>query len=215
MKTPEALVKGRATFEGGSNMKAKTFALTMAGLIGFAAAAGALAACPGNPSQCPGNPAQCPGAGPAVERPRSPEAFIEGRNQALESILTLKENQKAAFKAYADARVAWTGGHLKKEARDPEKVYDEQTRLEDRAARLKLRADRLADLAAKRAALWKVLDPQQKMALEAFETQGMGVAHHGLQWKDGRRGPGCGCPAGDGPRPEPRPHHRPDAPQRY
>ena len=188
-------------------MNAKTLVVTMAGLIGFTAAAGAFA-------QCPGNPGECPGAGPAADRATPPEVMVQGRNQALESVLTLKDSQKAAFKAYADARVAWAGSHVKKEVRDPAKVYDEQTRLESRAAKLKARADQLSDLAAKRAALWKVLDPQQKMALEAFESQRMG-GHHGLQLKDGRRGPACGCPAGDGPRPEPRFHHRPDAPQRY
>ena len=191
-------------------MNGKIIVATAAGLTGLVAAASAFAWCPMNPG-----PAM--GPGPQGDRQPAPEQRVEGRNQALESVLTLKDSQKEAFKAYAEARTKWAAGHGQKMAEDPAKVFDEQTRLEARAAQLKQRAELLADVAAKRAALWKALDPQQKMVLEAYETHGFGGGH-GMRMKEERRGQSCGCPAGDGPRaelrPEPRPHH-PDAPQHY
>lgn len=188
-------------------MNAKTLVVMMAGVVGLATAAGAFA-------RCPGTPAQCPGVGAAPERTAPPEVMVEGRNQALESVLTLKDSQKAAFKAYADARLAWVKSHVRNNAQDPSKVYDEQTRLESRAAMMRTRADKLADLATKRADLWKVLDPQQKMALEAFESQGNGDRPC-FQRQEVRRGSACGCPDGDAPRPERRFQHRPDMPRHY
>ena len=183
-------------------------------------------------------------AGPGFHgqyRQTSQECF-EGRMAALESVLTVKDNQKDAFKAYTDAKMKWFDVRYVAK----EKTFDEQTRLEAKARRMKSATAALEDVAAKRAALWKVLDPQQKMVLETYEklqshadpehwlaenrtiwenyeTHGFAGMHRGDHYMDGmkkfhRAAPDCGCPMGMTPQPHPMPgpgFHHPDRPMHY
>jgi len=175
----------------------------------------------------------CPAGGPGPQmkggdRGPAAESRIEDRMASLESILTLKDNQKAAYKAYVDAKVKIGAEHRAWAEKHAQRPIDEQTRLDDRAARAKMNAELFSDVAAKRAALWQVLDPQQKLVLETYET------HHGFGpmggHRDFRRGPGPKfdghpCPGAqtvppcaDGPRACPGfegSDPRPDAPQRF
>lgn len=127
--------------------------------------------------------AECPMGGPG------PQPGFDGRNAqevrsarwaALASMLTLKPEQEGAWKAYVEARDA-----LKTPFGEQQKyAADEQTRLENRAERAKIRADQLARVAAARAELLKVLSPEQKYVLEGMEF------HHGRRgFADGPRGP--------------------------
>lgn len=171
------------------NMKKIVVATGLAGLL---AAGSAIAAPAGHHPGIPGSPAH-----PPVEE------IMQGQNAALESILTVKSNQKNAFAAYADAKTKWASRHAQRKAPEA-KVFNEQTRLQAKARDMKEKAELLADLAAKRAALWSVLDPQQKLALDGFESRG----HHGMRGTEGhpqRDGvhhrTACPCPAGNGPQP--------------
>ena len=163
--------------------------------------------------------AGCPMAEPGFhgqDRQALQERF-EGRMAALESVLTLKDNQKDAFKAYTDAKMKWFDVRYVAK----EKTFDEQTRLEAKAKRMKSATAALEDVAAKRAALWKVLDPQQKMVLETYETHGFAGMYRGGYSMDGmkkfhRAAPGCGCPMGMTQQPQPMPgFHHPDRPMHY
>lgn len=118
---------------------------------------------------------------------------MQGRTAALASMLNLKEDQKPAFDAFMEASTQWMAS--RHEGWDPSKVYDEQTRLEHRAQRMKERSEKLADVAAKRAALWKVLDPQQKLVLENYGMH-RGYGQPGLKFHDNHPYPACGCPQG-------------------
>lgn len=186
-------------------MNAKLVTLTLAGVMGLAAT-GAYAA-------------GCPLVAPGLQGPagQTPQERFEGRMAALESVLTLKDNQKDAFKAYTDAKMKrFDVTHMEKA-----KTYDEQTRLEAKVKRMKAATAALEDVAAKRAALWQVLDPQQKMVLETYETHGFAGMHRGDFHKDGKKefhraAPGCGCPMGPMPQPMPGPgFHHPDRPMHY
>ena len=144
-------------------MNIKLTAAVLAGALGLTAT-GAYAA-------------GCPMAGPGFhgQYRQTPQECFEGRMAALESVLTLKDNQKDAFKAYTDAKMKWFDVRYVAK----EKTFDEQTRLEAKAKRMKSATAALEDVVAKRAALWKVLDPQQKMVLETYETHGFVGMHRG------------------------------------
>ena len=188
-------------------MNIKLTAAVLAGALGLTAT-GAYAA-------------GCPMAGPGFhgQYRQTPQECFEGRMAALESVLTVKDNQKDTFKAYTDAKMKWFD--VKYVAK--EKTFDEQTRLEAKAKRMKSATAALEDVVAKRAALWKVLDPQQKMVLETYETHGFAGMHRGYHYMDGmkkfhRAAPDCGCPMGMTPQPQPMPgpgFHHPDHPMHY
>ena len=188
-------------------MNIKLTAAVLAGALGLTAT-GAYAA-------------GCPMAGPEFhgQDRQAPQERFEGRMAALESVLTLKDNQKDAFKAYTDAKMK----RFDVKRAEKEKTFDEQTRLEAKVKRMKAATAALEDVAAKRAALWKVLDPQQKMVLETYETHGFAGMYRGGYSMDGmkkfhRAAPGCGCPMGMTPQPQPMPmpgFHHPDRPMHY
>ena len=94
-------------------MNIKLTAAVLAGALGLTAT-GAYAA-------------GCPMAGPGFhgQYRQTPQECFEGRMAALESVLTLKDNQKDAFKAYADAKMKWFDVRYVAK----EKTFDEQTRL--------------------------------------------------------------------------------------
>ena len=111
-------------------------------------------------------------------------------------------------------------------------AYDRQSRLELSAEREKLLGQVHSDVAAKRAALWKLLDPQQKMALEDYESRafaGHGRFHQGPRhgWNcPGNAGTPCPmaeqsprqCPGYNGapaPRGPAAGMHHPEMPHRY
>ena len=90
---------------------------------------------------------------------------LANRNAALESILTLRDNQKQAFKDYTAAQEKAYAAMRDFRAKNRGQAYDRQSRLELSAEREKLLGQVHSDVAAKRAALWKLLDPQQKLSL--------------------------------------------------
>lgn len=114
---------------------------------------------------------------------------LANRNAALESILTLRDNQKQAFKDYTAAQEKAYAAMRDFRAKNRGQAYDRQSRLELSAEREKLLGQVHADVAAKRAALWKLLDPQQKMALEDYESRAF--AGHGRFHQGPRHGWNC------------------------
>lgn len=157
---------------------------------------------------------------------------LANRNAALESILTLRDNQKQAFKDYTAVQEKAYAAMRDFRAKNRGQAYDRQSRLELSAEREKLLGQVHADVAAKRAALWKLLDPQQKMALEDYESRAF--AGHGRFHQGPRHGwncPGnagtpcpmaeqspCQCPGYNGapaPRGPAAGMHHPEMPHRY
>ena len=144
-----------------------------------------------HPGFGPGPQADCPMAaqgpmGPHGDcpnfAPRGSEADMAYRAErwnALSRMLTITPEQKGAWDAYTAARDA-----VRTPIVNPESgryAADEQTRLERRAERAKIRADLLGKAAAARAELLKVLSPEQKYVLEGMEFR------HGDRMMD--RGP--------------------------
>ena len=134
---------------------------------------------------------------PCMQTPHhvGPADRVALRYEALERMLTLKDDQKSAWRAYVDARVALA---------TPAKAYDKpavdtQARLDRRAERAEARAAQIRTVAQSRAELLKVLSPEQKFVMEKFEFQHQGVRaghnpHHGMMFK----GPNCGGAAPHG-----------------
>lgn len=123
---------------------------------------------------CPrGYAAECLAGGPQAGATAA--EVRAARWAAVERMLTIKPEQQAAWKAYVEASDA-----LRTPIETKTVVADEQTRLERRAERAKIRADQLAKKAAVRAELLKVLSPEQKYVLEGMEFHhGRRGAHHG------------------------------------
>lgn len=187
------------------NKTKKMFAAVAA--IGALAIAGVSFAAPsGAPNPGPRAAAQ----GPEHAAPLPPEARIAMRYEALERMLTLKDGQQDAYKAYVAARTDFV------KRGDPEQkpAVDEQDRLEQRAARLEAKAAAVKKVADTRAALLKTLSPEQKFVLENFEIMHRGHGAHPDFRQFGRgpaqQGPQAGmmapCPfaAGEAPAPAPK-----------
>ena len=134
-------------------------------------------------------PEAAPQMPPCMQAPHhQPVNRIALRYEALERMLTLKEDQVSAWKAYVDARVALG---------QPGKAYDKpavdtQDRLERRAERAEARAAQIRTVAQSRAELLKVLTPEQKFVMEKFEVQHQGVRRHANPHHGVMQGPGCG-----------------------
>lgn len=110
------------------------------------------------------------------------EEMMNARFEGLGRMLTLKDNQKAAWDAYVKAS---KGLHLNQMPTYDKPAVDTQERLERRLARSQARTEQIKAFTDARAALLKVLEPSQKYVLEEMEArhgrmpgQGMGF-HHG------------------------------------
>ncbi|GEM_PF-1245453 len=134
---------------------------------------------------------------------------MDARLEGIARMLTLEDNQKAAWENYVKASKAL---HMKKGKTYDKPAADMQERLERRAERAQNRADSLKAYAAARAELLKVLNPSQKYVLEQVEaTHGrMGGAmmhphggmpmdpHHGMMMRKYHHGGMMGAPADEG-----------------
>lgn len=183
------------------NKTKKMFAAVAA--IGALAVAGvSFAAAPAAPAPAPHPAVQ----GPGQAAPMPPEARVAMRYEALERMITLKDGQQGAWKAYVAART----DAAKRGEPEQKPAVDEQDRLEQRAARLEARAASLKKVAAARAELLKTLSPEQKFVLEHFEIMHRGHGPH-QDFRQFGRGPApqcmtapCPFAAGEAPAPAPK-----------
>jgi hypothetical protein len=118
---------------------------------------------------------------------------VKASYAALERMMGLRDNQKAAWAAYTGARVKAAEERREAWAKNKTPALDQQTILERRVERLKSELKNLESVTEKRAALMKVLDASQNVALDQYESH-RGMRKHGM-----RKGPGMG-PRGFGPK---------------
>lgn len=118
--------------------------------------------------------------------------MMDARFEGLARMLTLEENQKAAWNAYVDASKAM---HLGPKKTWDKPAVDTQDRLERRIEMATESTEQLKAFTKARADLLKVLNPSQKYVLEQMEMRhgrmggGMG-GHGGMMGGHGMMGQG-------------------------
>ena len=95
--------------------------------------------------------------------------YMKAFYESVGKTLTLTEKQTKVWKSYVDTRLAAFEERAKWRQAHKVPCMDEQTRLERRVDKARLNAKLTEKVAQQRAELLKVLDPQQKMVLEAYE----------------------------------------------
>lgn len=114
---------------------------------------------------------------------KAPCAKFENHQAVLRDRLQLKDNQVAAWEAYAKA-VALSHQHAKRPVIEPGATTQE--RIDARAAHMKARAADLEAVSHARKELVKVLTAEQAMTLESFEARMHEPRMHELRHKGER-----------------------------
>lgn len=148
--------------------------------------------------ECRGNFRAGPMHGPRIDRLE----HVKAGYASVERLIGLRDDQKAAWSAYVNARVKFEQDRKARWEANKGPALDQQTRLERRIERMKFELANLEVITAKRAELMKVLDAKQNYVLDQTE------AHHGMRGHGRRGGPGMGPgqrgPKGPGVGPGPR-----------